>query len=273
MKLINYLIVSVFIFTLSGCTSSQNKELMRMTSPDKTFDAVLAMSPDEGAMVSTRYYLYVIPHGQKSEKNSPSILEGDHFDWLGFPHLIWHAPHDLEIEYSTGYIEYFTDCIWDTNGCSRIKLIYTNPNINPSYKINFVLPNSQQWLTDNYQPLGSTSQTTEYVSKGNSISTYFLGVKKSIEDLLPEVISSDSNGTTTKIISEQKNMIVIQKNYGPNLRIELSVIKIFSMPDGLYDIDYELNKPNSVNPKQIQDAISAVINAQIVKSSTSHFDH
>ena len=98
-------IVVVAIALLFGaCGRPSLKEITRVSSPDRQFDAVLVeVELDElGATVSTPYQVYIVPTGGKTF-DYPT-MKGSQFEGL---RLIWKDPRLLGIEYSKGKIYSF----------------------------------------------------------------------------------------------------------------------------------------------------------------------
>jgi hypothetical protein len=100
---------SVFIALLmlavyAAYASPELKEVARVPSPDRQFDAVLVEVEVDafGATVSTPYRVYIVPTGSK--KFEYPIMKGAQFAEL---RLVWKDPQLLEIQYSKGQIYAF----------------------------------------------------------------------------------------------------------------------------------------------------------------------
>jgi hypothetical protein len=93
-----YLVVTKVLF------SPVYTETLYSTSPDGKVDVVL-ITRDVGAMASTRYSLYLIPHGQKHEKNGSNAVFVAHrvFDL----NVTWEDNCKLLIRYSSADINHF----------------------------------------------------------------------------------------------------------------------------------------------------------------------
>lgn len=91
------------IAVLNGCVEPAAEEVERVTSPDKTVDAVLVLKK-VGATVSTPFEVYIVPRGGKPE-GEPS-MRADKVEEIK---LIWKEPKFLEIHYLKGRIFLFTN--------------------------------------------------------------------------------------------------------------------------------------------------------------------
>ena len=116
------LTVVMVVFLLSGCEAitnmlCENKELLRISSPDAKVDAVL-MRGDCGATTPYSYGVYIIPKGEKIKK-SYLIFSADHVEGES---VQWIAPKLLEIKYRQARIFEFTN-FWQSRDVDNFNYV------------------------------------------------------------------------------------------------------------------------------------------------------
>lgn len=89
--------------SLCGCSDWKYAEIKRVTSPDSTFDAVLA-GGSAGATTSQMYTAFVVRRGGTLPDPDRSVFAADHVDGLD---IRWKGPKLLEINYREARIHQF----------------------------------------------------------------------------------------------------------------------------------------------------------------------
>lgn len=88
-------------------SASNQRERMRITSPDRRVDAVLVQRIIGGTQGNL--ILYLLARGEPVSSYDEAAVAGDRFAQP--PALIWKAPHLLEMRYSHGCIRGFSN-VW-----------------------------------------------------------------------------------------------------------------------------------------------------------------
>lgn len=112
-----YTLLFCFFLTLSGCDSPMPREVLRVPSPDKVVDVVLA-TVDTGATSATATLLYIVPAGAKITKES-QIMFGDKMENL---ELVGLSPKMLSVSFSSGRIFSFTN-FWHSRNVKNFQYV------------------------------------------------------------------------------------------------------------------------------------------------------
>jgi hypothetical protein len=99
-----------------------NREFIRVTSPDSLFDVVLYGESEEGALGSYVYQAYIVKRGMKPEPRT-QFLEGTHVDSCK---IAWETSTMVRFSYSKARILSFNTPVFMRYGDGKYKLIDVN---------------------------------------------------------------------------------------------------------------------------------------------------